>query len=109
MELKYPILNKLRPGHKCRYIGKDKIDREDGFIYGREYFIIDRLPRIIVFSTNIYQFAIDFGLNDCGDYFFENWEVVDEGRLINLPDIDFSRERFYLFYDMIKLNSEIKE
>lgn len=107
--IKYPILNKLRPGHRCKYIGDSKLEIEDfGFIPGKEYYIIDRLPRIIVFSTNKYDFAIDFGLNDGGDNFMSKWEICDENRVSSLPDVDFENENFYLFYEMVRLNKEVK-
>lgn len=105
--IKYQILNKLRQGHKCRYIGKT--NSELGFIYGREYFIVDRKPKIIAFSTNKHKRTIDFGLNDSGDWFLENWEVINQEHILELPDVDFESEKFYLFFEMIELNSQIKE
>lgn len=107
MEIKHPILNKLRPGNRCRYIGKSTVDKKLGFEYGKEYIVVDRLPRIIVFSTPSYEGAIDFGLNDGGDYFLECWEIINPTRIMNTPDINFESEKNYIYWDLIKLNSKL--
>lgn len=108
MGVKYPILNKIRPGHRCIYRGKEDFNNGLGFIRGKEYFVIDRLPQIIVFSTNKYDGSIDFGIFDGGDYFMENWEVVNEKRLMNLPDFDEEKEKNYIYVDMLEMNSRVK-
>lgn len=69
--------------------------------------LIDRLPTFIVFSTNKHKGAIDFGLYDGGDCFMENWEIVNQERILELPDIDFESENFYLYFEMVELNSKI--
>ena len=104
MEFKYSVLNKIRPGHRCIYKGKNN---DFGFVYGKEYFVANRLPRIVVFSTKDY-FSIDFGLNDGGDYFMENWEVLNENGLMNLPDFDYEKEKNYIYASMIEMNSRVK-
>lgn len=94
MNTKFPILNKLRPGNRCKYIGENN---KYGFIKGRNYYIIERLPKLVSFSneTNI---GVDYGLSYDGEYFFENWEVLDQERLLNLPDFDYEKENEYLKY-----------
>ena len=104
--IKYPILKKIRVGHRCKYIGKNNRYDDFGFIPGKYYYVVDRLPRIIAFSTNKFQSGIDFGLNDGGDYFLENWEIDDEERITSLPDFDMDNEKNYIYADMIRLNSE---
>lgn len=105
MELKYPILNKIRPGHRCIYKGKK--NNSVGLIYGKEYLVVNRLPQIIVFSTKDY-FAIDFGINDGGDYFMDNWEILDGEGMMNFPDFDYEKEKNYIFLDMVKINNRVK-
>ncbi|WP_300902201.1 hypothetical protein [uncultured Clostridium sp.] len=105
--IKYPILNKLRPGNRCRYIGKSEVDKKFGFKYGKEYVVIDRLPRVVVFSTPAYEGALDFGLYDGGDYFFECWEIINSKIIMDTPDIDFDNEENHIYWDLIKINSKL--
>lgn len=97
--MKYPILNKLRPGNRCKYIGKNN---KFGFIKGKEYFIIERLPTLVTFSNKNY-IAVDYGLMDDGEYFLENWQVLNQNRLLNQPDFYYEKEKDYSKYIKFEL------
>lgn len=105
MEIKYPIVNKIRPGHICVYKGKK--NNSVGLIYGKEYIVVNRLPQIIVFSTKDHV-AIDFGINDGGEYFIDNWEILNEEGMMDFPDFDYEKEKNYIYYDMFQVNSRAK-
>lgn len=100
MKMNNNILNKLRPGNRCRYIGEDNYL---GFIKGKEYFITERLPNIVAFS-NKDHIGVDYGLLGEGEYFFENWEVLNQNRLLNQPDFDYDKEKDYYKYIRFELH-----
>lgn len=60
-----------------------------------------------MFSTKEH-WGIDFGINDGGDYFMDNWEIANEGDIMDFPDFDCEKEKNYITYDMIKINSRVK-
>ena len=98
--IKNPILNKLRPGNRCRYIGENN---DFGFIQGKEYFIIERLPTLVAFS-NKQHIGVDYGLLDDGEYFFKNWQVLNKTRLLNQPDFEYEQEKDYCKYIKAELH-----
>jgi hypothetical protein len=100
------LLKKLRPGHKCRYINKNP-DPFMGFITGKDYYVVERLPKMISFTTNKILTAIDFGIAIDGEYFFKHWYILDEEYIAALPDIDFTTEDLSYNHHYRKLNSQI--
>ena len=104
------LLRKLRVCTKCKYIGDDDspYTRLMGFLLGRTYYITERAENGISFTNHESITAIDFGLSDGGDYFFEHWLVVNKSEIAWLPDIDFSSKYVQKDWSLIELNSKVK-
>lgn len=88
------IMRKLKPGHKCIFKG-NKEEQEFGFVYGKEYYIVERHESIVSFSNKKHGLTpVDFVIGDDGKYFFENWTILNMEEIEKEDVIDWEKERF---------------